>query len=276
MATFVETTDCRILIDPGSGVGEYRYGLTPHPLERWCVSKHRERIRLFAEKADVVVITHYHLNHFSMDDVGLYRNKMLLLKNTNQKIDVNQRKRAFAFLKFVGSAPAEMSYVDGRTIRMGETRIVFSDPVPHGSGQHMETVIQAAVHEGEESFLFSSDVQGPCSEEPVDFILRQNPNILYLDGPATYMRRDSSLEEPLDRTLARMESIILKTKVHTVIMDHHLLRDAHWMDWIEPLFSMAHKRGIRLQTAAAFRGEADQLLEARRNQLYEDDSPSDS
>ena len=43
MATFVETGDCRILIDPGAELGPMRYGLAPHPLELYCLDKHLER-----------------------------------------------------------------------------------------------------------------------------------------------------------------------------------------------------------------------------------------
>ena len=271
MATFVETADCKILIDPGVNVAKYRHGLTPHPLEQWCLEKNRERIHLFARLADVIVITHYHFDHFLPDVPDMYRDKILLLKNPNQHIDVNQRNRAFEFLKLIEGRPREVSYVDDRTLSLGESRIVFSPPIPHGPTQDMGFVIQVAIQVDEETFLFTSDVQGPCRDDPVDFILSQNPDFLYLDGPVTYMQRDSSAEEPLETTLARVEMIIEKTRVHTVIIDHHLLRDVHWEEKIEPLYILARQRGILLQTAAEFRAEENNLLEARRNQLYKGD-----
>jgi len=223
--------------------------------------------------AEVIVITHYHFDHFIPDDPELYRDKILFLKNPNQRINVSQRRRAFEFLKVVRGYASEVTYVDSRTMHFGETRLNFSDPVPHGVAEKMGFVIQVALQEGENTFLFSSDIQGPCLEDPVDFILEQNPEFLYLDGPVTYLQRASSSEEPLSETLGRMERIIEKTRVSKVIIDHHLLRDFQWRGKIEPLFALANRRGILIQTAAEFRGEKDNLLEARRNQLYEKEPP---
>lgn len=273
MATFVETKDCRVLIDPGANVGAFRYGFPPHPLERWCLQKHRERIQIFAQSADVVIITHYHFDHFIPDAPNLYQDKTLLLKNPNQRINVNQRNRAFKFLKLIRGLPKEVSYIDGRAWCFGETRIVFSDPVPHGATEKMGFVVQVALQDERETFLYSSDIQGPCREDPVDFILSQNPEFLYLDGPVTYLQGDSSEKEPLEKTLERMEMIIDKTKVIKVIVDHHLLRDLQWKENIEPLYAVTHQHGVLIQTAAEFRGEENNLLEARRKQLYEDDLP---
>ncbi len=274
MATFVETRDCRVLIDPGANVEPFRYGLSPHPFEQFCLEKHRERIQLFARLADVIVITHYHFDHFIPDDPELYRDKILLLKNPNQRINVNQRRRAFGFLKGVKGYAGEVTYVDSRSMHFGKTLMTFSDPVPHGVAEKLGFVIQVALCEDEQTFLFSSDIQGPCRDDPVDFILQQNPEFLYLDGPVTYLQqRDCSSEEPLNETLERMRMIIEKPKATQVIIDHHLLRDFWWKEKMESLFTFAGRRGILIRTAAEFRGEKNNLLEARRNQLYESDPP---
>ena len=272
MATFVETEGCNVLFDPGANVGPFRYGLPPHPLERFCLEKHRERIRLFARLADVIVITHYHFDHFTPDAPDIYRDKILFLKNPNQRINVSQRKRAFAFLKTVKRAAREITYADGRMLRLGGTEFVFSDPVPHGVAEKLGFVIQVAVCDTEKSFLFSSDIQGPCGDAPVGFILERSPEFLYLDGPVTYLLgRDAS--ESLQETLERMKTIVTKTKVCRLIVDHHLLRDLQWRERIQPLFSLASRRGVSIQTAAEFRGEENNLLEARRNRLYEENPP---
>jgi len=270
MATFVETKDCKVLIDPGANVGEFRYGLKPHPLEYWSLEKHRERIKLFAQSADIIVITHYHFDHFMPDVPDIYREKILLLKNPNQKINTSQRKRAFEFLKNTKSLSREVSYVDGRTFSFGKTRIVFSPPFVHGADEKLGFVIQVVLQEGEESFLHSSDIQGPCRNGPVDFIIGQNPRLLYLDGPLTYLQGDTDLMESLEKTIQKMQTILEKTDVERVIIDHHLLRDIQWRDRIKPLFTFASSKGILIQTAAEYRGEENNLLEARRQQLYED------
>lgn len=270
MATFVETKDCKVLIDPGVNVGEFRYGLKPHPLEYWLLEKHRERIKLFAQSADIIIITHYHFDHFMPDAPDIYRGKTLFLKNPNQKINTSQRKRAFEFLQATKNLSREISYVDGRTFSFGGTTIIFSPPFVHGLEEKLGFVIQVVLQEDEETFLYSSDVQGPSRDEPVDFILSQNPQILYLDGPLTYLQGDPDLIKALEKTLQKMQTILEKTDVKRVIVDHHLLRDIQWQERIKPLLTFASNRGILIQTAAEYRGEENNLLEARRQELYKD------
>ena len=268
MATFVETKDCKILIDPGVNVGEFRYGLKPHPLEYWLLERHRERIKLFAQSADIIIITHYHFDHFMPDSPDVYRGKILFLKNPNQKINTSQRNRAFEFLKSTKNLSREVSYVDNRSFSFGNTTIIFSPPFVHGLDEKLGFVIQVVLQEDKETFLYSSDVQGPCRDEPVEFIIGENPQLLYLDGPLTYLQGDTTLMDLLEKTLYKMQTILEKTNVERVIIDHHLLRDIHWKDRIKPLFTFANSKGILIQTAAEYRGEENNLLEARRQELY--------
>lgn len=273
MAVFVETLDRKILIDPGIIIEQNRFGLTPHPSEQWSYRKHKERIQLFAKLADIIVITHYHLTHFSPNDQELYRNKLLLIKNPNQKIDIHQRKRAFTFLKKIRGIPSEVNYIDEKSLAFGNTRIIFSPPVPHGPTENRGFVIQLAVHEGDQSFLFSSDTEGSCRKDQMEFILSQNPLFLYLDGPITTVPRDHVLEKTLNKSMANIKMIIQKTNVTTIIIDHHLLRDIQWRYHIEPLSVVAGQYHVKIQTAAEFRGEENHLAEARRNELYVSDPP---
>ena len=275
MATFVETGDCKILIDPGANLCSFRYGLPPHPLERWCLEKHKKRIALFAQSAHLIAITHYHFDHFIPDQVDLYRDKLLYMKNPNRRVNANQRNRAFEFLKTLRGIPKEICYMDGRSLELEKTRIVFSPPAPHGFGEDMGCVIQVAVRAGDEVFLHTSDVQGPCCDEPVSFILEQNPDYLYIDGPLTYLQGEKGEREPIDQTISRIKRILLETKVHTLIIDHHLLRDFHWEEKIAPLFAFTRQKGIVMKTGAEFRGEVNNLLEARRQQLYEGEYPEE-
>jgi len=270
MATFVETKDCKVLIDPGVNVGEIRYGLKPHPLESWLLEKHKKRIKLFAQSADIIVITHYHFDHFMPDVPDIYRGKILFLKNPNQKINISQRKRAFELLRATKALSNEVNYVDDRTFFFGETTIKFSPPFVHGTDEKLGFVIQVVLQDSEESFLYSSDVQGPSRDEPVDFIISQNPRFLYLDGPLTYLQGDIDLMGLLKKTLHKMQTILKNTNVKRVIIDHHLLRDIQWKNRIEPLFTLASSRGILIQTAAEYRGEENNLLEARRQELYKE------
>jgi predicted metallo-beta-lactamase superfamily hydrolase len=271
MATFVETGDINLLIDPGANVGSYRYGLSPHPLETWCMKKHRERIQLYAASADVIIITHYHFDHFIPELAEMYQGKILLVKDPNKNINLKQRKRAFAFLQSLKKRPSEVRYIDGKEYDFGATRLFFSPPVPHGENDLKGHVIEVAVQKGERKFLFTSDVQGPCHDASMEFIFEQSPDILYLDGPVTYLQEHQDSQESLDQILQRLNILIEKTKLISIIIDHHLLRDIDWREKIEPLYKMASRKTIEIQTAAEYRGDENNLLEARRNQLYEND-----
>ena len=274
MATLVETDDVRIFIDPAADLGEKRYGLPPHPLETFCLKKHRERILLFAQSVDVLIVTHYHHDHYLPDEIDLYRGKILLIKNPNQHINASQRKRAFTFLNRIRGVTKEVDYADGKTFTFGNTRIVFSEPVPHGLTERLGFVVQVCIQDADVTFLFTSDVQGPCREEPMGFILAQNPDILYVDGPATYLQGVIDAQEALRRSMVFLEQIIRQTKVHTVVIDHHLPRDLRWKEKMRPFLEKAEAKGVQVGTAAEMRGEEDNLLEARRRILYQEDPPT--
>ena len=62
MCTFIETPDVRILVDAGVALGP-RFRKLPHPQEYRARDQCRKRIREYAAKADVVVISHYHNDH---------------------------------------------------------------------------------------------------------------------------------------------------------------------------------------------------------------------
>ena len=63
MCTYVETSDVKVLLDPGASLAPNRFGFSPHPKEHETMMKCRERISKSAEKAEVVTISHYHFNH---------------------------------------------------------------------------------------------------------------------------------------------------------------------------------------------------------------------
>lgn len=271
MCTFVETSDSAILIDPGAEIGPYRYGLKPHPLERFCLKKHRERISLYARESNIIVITHYHHDHYHPDQSDLYEGKTLLLKNPNRHINMKQRRRAFQLLKRIEGRVKEASYVDGRIFQFERTRLAFSDPLPHGVGTERGYVVSVSIQADEKKFLYTSDVQGFRSDAHLPFILDQNPDVIYLDGPTTYLRENPAEEEPIEKSFERIKRCMEGTSVSTLIIDHHLLRDISWEERIEPIFDTAHACGIVVQTAAQYRGEENDLLEARRNVLYQTD-----
>jgi len=265
MAVFVETKDENILIDPGAGIAPLRFGLSPHPLEQWQLQKHIDRIRLFAESSHAVLISSYHSDHFLASRPEWMRHKVLFLKNPNQNTTSNERKSAFHFLKTVKSIARELHFADERSFTFGRTELLVSPPYCNGSGYFIQVLIRS---EGK-AFLFSSDAQGFASDKTTEFMLRQKADILYLDGPITYLQKSAAKTDALVQAMDRMRNIVSETGARRVILDHHLMRDVHWKKHAEPFLEFGTERGVQIQTAAEYRGEETTLLEARRNQLYQ-------
>ena len=166
----------------------------------------------------------------------------------------------------------EIHFVDGLVKVLGETKFVFSEPVRHGGDIESGHIILCTVEDDSGRFLFTSDVNGPAYDDTAPFIIRQNPEIIYLDGPVTYTPH-ADHQDPLNSQLDRLIDILSKTRTARIIIDHHVTRDMLWKEKMFPLFSYAMHRGIHIQTAAEYRGEVNQFLEASRDRLYEEEPP---
>jgi hypothetical protein len=269
MASYVETDDVRVLIDPGVALGPRRYGLPPHPLEYQKLEEDWELIKSYAERSDVLVVTHYHYDHHSPEEPELYEGKLVLLKHPTQKINLSQRRRASYFLERLGELPEKVEYCDGRSFTFGDTEVVFSPPVYHGTNPRLGYVTEVAVRSPEGHFLFSSDVEGPSIKEQTDFILKQNPTLVYIDGPMSYMLGYRYSQKSFEATLENLVRILEETQVKTLVLDHHLLRDLEWRQKLSRVFDAADRLGKHVLSAAQFAGREELMLEARRKMLYE-------
>jgi len=64
MATYVETKDCKIVIDPSAALGPKRYGLPPTKEEQDALFKTKLKIAELAEQSKILIISHYHYDHY--------------------------------------------------------------------------------------------------------------------------------------------------------------------------------------------------------------------
>ncbi|OGC38779.1 hypothetical protein A2Y85_08240, partial [candidate division WOR-3 bacterium RBG_13_43_14] len=265
MATYVETKDVKIFIDPGVAVSPDRYSLPPHHFE---LDRHREMwqaIKQWVSIADIVIVTHYHYDHHNPDDPTLYDNKDIYLKHPRENINPSQQERATALLALIEQRARSITLTDNHKCEIGNTRIVFSPPVGHGILPKLGYVTEVLVEE-DEKFLFSSDVQGPLNNEAMQFIIESSPDILYVDGPATYLLGSHYKKSDINNAIENLSKVILSTNVKTVIIDHHLMRDLNWNEYIDILSKV--KPHVRIVTAAGYCGRQEEPLEALRQQLY--------
>ncbi len=268
MATLVETRGGVFLIDPGVDLGPKRYGLPPHPVEEERRTLHWQRIKEAAHKAQVLIVTHYHHDHFNPREVDIFRGKLVILKDPESRINRNQAKRARKLLRDLEGIPRGITVGDDRNLEIEGVSLVFSPAVPHGASGRLGYVIQVAFSEGGETFIFTSDVQGPLLPSQQEFILNMDPDLLYCDGPMTYMLGVRYSKDNLEVALRNLIQILESTRASWVILDHHLTRDLHYRRAIDPLLERAQALGKTVGNAAQYRGEAEDLLEAKRRDLY--------
>ena len=267
MATHVETSDVRILIDPSVRLGPFRYELPPHPTEETRRADLWTRIREAAKRSDVLTVSHYHFDHHNPDAPSLYRGKVTYLKDGKFHINRSQRERASAFVKALKRYPKEVHVADGHETEFGKTNLAFSPAVPHGYNDELGYVVMVRIAEGRDVFVHTGDVLGPPLKEHLGFLLDANATILYVDGPMTHMPENYPAEYT-KKSLANLRRIVSSTDVRHLIVDHHLLRDRNWHVVVDSLRSTCEDHGVKIETAAEFAGQTVDALESRRYALY--------
>lgn len=310
---YVETPDIGICIDPGAAVMQPSYPL-PGSLKNYYKSKAEERIHETTKKSDLIVISHYHFDHYA-HNFGLFKNKKLWIKNPNKWINRSQWKRARDFLKFLAKKystdlkkieplktkytdpyetnelkiarekdfgeyqdrreellnkwrkrfkklrnkwstdkwikePDFVNYADGKTLEVGETKISFQGPFFHGI-EYSKTgwVFSTVVEYGNKKFIHSSDLQGPTIEDQAEWVIQEDPDVLFLDGPATYLYGFLLNKTNLERSINNAARITKEIEPDLMIYDHHLLRESKYKERTQKIWSLQEK-GYEVKTAA--------------------------
>jgi len=286
MCTYVETSDVKILLDAGASLAPNRFGYPPHPREYRAIAECRERISKAAEKADVVTLSHYHFDHhtpsytdwfcnWSSADVAkkIYGGKLVLVKSYRSMVNFSQRRRGWMFQKTGGSYAERLEVADSRTFEFGNTKGKFSDPVFHGpEDSALGWILMVTIECEDEKVLFASDVQGPMFNSTLDKILAENPRLVIIGGPPTYLEGFRVKEEHIKQGMQNLESLV--KRVPTTILEHHSLRDEEWRSLFQPIFEAASEADHKVVTAAESVGKENNLLEFRRRQLFENEPPS--
>jgi len=285
MCTFIETPDVRILVDAGVALGP-RFRKLPHPQEYRARDQCRKRIREYAAKADVVVISHYHNDHHTPnytervwlgssaeESEQIYRDKLVLAKDIRNAINFNQRRRGWMFQRFVKRIGSKCEVADGKEYEFGATTVKISQPVPHGEDEtELGWVLMTTIESQGEKATHASDVQGPMSNLTTKLLLKENPGTLILGGPPLYLEGVRVRKASILKGLANASKIA--GKIPKVIFEHHVLRSEKWEDEAKSVLQASAEAGHEMVTAAGYLGDPPMLLESRRERLYEEDPPS--
>ena len=266
MATYVETKDCKIFIDPSAALGPSRYGLPPAPQEIEMLDKTKQVIADKAENCDILVISHYHYDHYDPSET-FYDDKTVFAKDIASNINASQRGRGKEFREIIKDK-CELIYCDNSTHAINNTILKFSPPFFHGpSNVRLGYVIMTTIDDGETKLLHASDVQGPVTKEAADYIIAEKPNLLIIDGPPTlflgWRFSKKNLQDASDNLVRILETL----KECIVILDHHLLRDLQYKTRFPKPYEVG---GERVKTFAEYLGLDNNTLEAHRKDLWKE------
>ncbi len=268
MATWVtiSSRNFNLLIDPGVLVGEKRFGLKPHIKEIERNLDHWNIISAHLSKSNYVVISHYHYDHYNPRIPQLFKDKVLFLKNPRPN-NRNQEQRAKIFLEKIKGLSSKVYHSDWRTFDLDEgIQLSFSGALPHGpEGAKTGYVVATTIKFSNKVFTHTSDVLGIQSEVQLNYILEQNPTILYIDGPSTGRGKKTEIK----KSVVSLNVILSKTEVKEIIYDHHMLRNLNWIKYLVEFIKHSEHMGVKTYTAAEFLGKKNDLLEANRKLLYE-------
>ncbi|ABW01587.1 MBL fold metallo-hydrolase [Caldivirga maquilingensis] len=277
MSLYVETRGLRILIDPGASLAPFRFGLPPHPREFDALKAFRERLMDLVDKVDYIFISHYHRDHFTppyssvymgtgaKDYELIYGGKVVLAKDY-ETVNPSQRRRGIGLFKAVQGLVSKWVKCDGQVIDINGTRLIISNPIPHGKpGSKTGYVVGLGIIDESGSLAYIPDVQGPLSREAVEFALSLKAEILVIGGFPVYLLGNSFKQEDLNEANNNLITIWNMAKPKKLILAHHLLRIINWRNYIPSI--------IEAHTYASILGLNDNLLEARRRELYEIEDP---
>jgi predicted metallo-beta-lactamase superfamily hydrolase len=257
MATYVETKDAKILIDPK------RYGLPPAKIEVDTLLKMKQDIAKRAETSDILIISHYHYDHYDPHE-QFYEGKKVFAKDIRNHINKSQTERGREFKQIVQEA-CNLIYCDDSTHQVGDTEIRFSPPFFHGPSQvKLGYVLMTMIDDGRQRLLHASDVQGPVTTEAKEYIISQHPDLLIMDGPPTiFLGWKFSMNDLKEAQKNLIE--IVETIQCELILDHHLLRDIKYKENFPEIYKTPD---FSVKTFAEYLGENNNTLEAHRKELW--------
>ena len=157
-------------------------------------------------------------------------------------------------------------FADGKKFQIGATKVRFTPPLFHGIEYDRLGWVTALVVEREKvKLIYTSDLQGPIIEDYARWIVKEKPQILIMDGPATYLLGYMLNLINLQRSIDNLIYILDRISPRVIIYDHHLLRDHRYQKRITEVHRYATKRNQKILTAAEWYNLEPLILKLTRN-----------
>lgn len=151
--------------------------------------------------------------------------------------------------------PEFLRYADGERLERGETVVRFVGPLFHGI-EYANTgwVFSVVVQTPDAKVIHSSDLQGPVIEDYADWLAEEDPDLLFLDGPATYLLGYILNRTNLQRSIDNAARVLREVDPELMVWGHHLLRDPRFRERTREVWQL-REEGYNVETAAALAGE---------------------
>jgi len=259
----VKTNNRKVVIDPGIALGYLRKGLLPHPIQIAADEILRDKIIRELKEATDIVISHYHGDHIPLAEANPYQLALDSVLKYIKDIPIWAKGLENESHKMQERGWNIRMNADKFKIGEGQTdkELHFKFPVFHGEkDSNLGRVMMTEINLKNKKFIHASDIQF-LYEKTIDKIIKREPDIVLASGPPLYL---SYID---DKMLNRAKENILKLSevVSLLIIDHHLLRNEAGLQYLRELdLSSSNK----IMCAADFMGIKPQLLEARREELY--------
>ncbi len=256
MCTRVRTPDVAIAIDPAASAEAHSFPL-PEDRRQALETEYLAACRRAAASCQVIVLSHYHLDHFyDTRNTEMYAGKTLLAKALND-LPPNQVQRAERFFRSLSGLVREVVWADGRKFRFKGTEISFSSPVWHGrENAEPGTVIMTTIKHGREKVLVSSDVCGPLETATTDLVCASRAGTVVLDGCPTTHLGQFATDADLVLSIINVCRVLEMKGLKTLVLDHHSCRDYRFPAFYRLCYEKAQKLGRNFGSAAELLGRA--------------------
>ena len=150
----------------------------------------------------------------------------------------------------------EVKFPEGKEFEFGRTKLRFTQALFHGiEFSRVGWVFATVVEHEDEKLIHSSDLSGIYIEDYAEWLVREDPTALILDGPPTYMGF-MLIRTNLNRCIENTCRAINRSKnLKILIYDHHLLRERRYREKTRKVWETANLKGVKIMTAAEYLGK---------------------